>query len=63
VSLSTVRDYETGRRTPIPNNVEAMERAIREAGIQFVFDTNGAPAGILVRAATLDLSKLLIKKQ
>jgi hypothetical protein len=32
--LSTVRDYETGRRTPIPNDVEAMRGAIEEAGIE-----------------------------
>ena len=59
VSLSTVRDYETARRNPIPNNVEAMRRAIEEAGIEFVFDTNGAPAGILIRGAPIDLSKLV----
>ncbi len=53
VSLSTVRDYETGRRNPIPNNVEAMKRAIEEAGIEFVFDQEGNPAGILVRNACI----------
>jgi ribosome-binding protein aMBF1 (putative translation factor) len=53
VSLSTVRDYETGRRTPIPNNVEAMRRAIEEAGIELVFDEDGNPAGILVRDARI----------
>jgi hypothetical protein len=36
---------ETGRRTPITNNVEAMRRAIEEAGIEFVFDQEGRPAG------------------
>lgn len=53
VSLSTVRDYETGRRNPIPNNVEAMRRAIEEAGIEFVYDRAGKPAGILVRDAKI----------
>jgi hypothetical protein len=52
VSLSTVRDFETGRRTPIPNNVEALRRAIEDAGIDLVFDQQGRPAGILVRAVT-----------
>ena len=53
VSLSTVRDYETGRRTPIPNNVEAMRKAIEKAGIEFVFDEEGKPAGIFVRGAPI----------
>jgi hypothetical protein len=52
--LSTVRDYETSRRTPIPNNIEAMRRAIEEAGIEFVYDRAGKPAGILVRGAAID---------
>ena len=58
VSLSTVRDYETARRNPIPNNVEAMRRAIEEAGIELVFDQDGKPAGILLRGARLDLSSI-----
>jgi transcriptional regulator with XRE-family HTH domain len=56
VSLSTVRDYEAARRNPIPNNIDAMRRAFQEAGIEFVFDRDGNPAGILVRGARLDLS-------
>jgi ribosome-binding protein aMBF1 (putative translation factor) len=46
VSLSTVRDYETGHRTPIPNNVAAMRRAIEEAGIRLLFSKNEKPVGI-----------------
>jgi len=53
-----VRDYETRRRTPIPNNVDAMRRALQEAGIRFVFDLDGNPAGIVVRGARLDLSTI-----
>jgi predicted transcriptional regulator len=53
VSLSTIRDYETGKREPIPNNVEAIRRAIEDAGIEFVYDEDGKPAGILVRQARL----------
>jgi hypothetical protein len=49
----TVRDYATERRNPIPNNIEAMRRAIEEAGIEFVFDRAGKPAGILVRGASI----------
>jgi transcriptional regulator with XRE-family HTH domain len=53
VSLSTVRDYETEKRNPIPNNIEAIRRAIEEAGIELVYDPSGVPAGILVRGATI----------
>ena len=45
VSLSTVRDFETGVRTPIANNIAAMRRAIGDAGIEFV-DDDGEAAGI-----------------
>ena len=46
VSLSTVRDFETGARTPIANNIAAIRRAIEDAGISLVFDKAGKPAGI-----------------
>jgi DNA-binding transcriptional regulator YiaG len=46
VSLSTVRDFETGARTPIANNIAAMRRAIEDAGISLVFDGTGKPTGI-----------------
>ena len=48
VSLSTIRDYEKGRRVPIANNLDAIERVIRGQGIEPV-DDGGRPAGILVR--------------
>jgi predicted transcriptional regulator len=34
VSLSTIRDFEKGRRAPIANNLTAIERALAEAGIR-----------------------------
>lgn len=46
VSLSTVRDFEKGRRTPIANNLEAIERALIGAGIHFVNTSSGKATGI-----------------
>lgn len=46
VSLSTIRDFEKGRRTPIPNNIEAIERALDEAGIGMTFGPAGKATGI-----------------
>jgi DNA-binding transcriptional regulator YiaG len=43
VSLSTVRDFEKGRRDPIANNLTAMRVALEGAGIDFV---DGATPGI-----------------
>jgi transcriptional regulator with XRE-family HTH domain len=52
VGLSTVRDFENGDRTPIPNNLAAIRRAIENAGIELVFSkANGSAAGIRYRDA------------
>ena len=44
VSLSTVRDFEKGRRVPIANNLGAMETALRAKGAQFLDD--GQTSGV-----------------
>lgn len=35
VSLSTVRDFEKGRRVPIGNNLNAIKNVLEAKGIQF----------------------------
>jgi transcriptional regulator with XRE-family HTH domain len=47
VSLSTVRDFEKGRRSPIANNLLAIERVFEEAGIRFLFEPDGTASGIV----------------
>jgi ribosome-binding protein aMBF1 (putative translation factor) len=47
VSLSTVRDFEKGKRVPIANNLDALRRAIEAAGVQLVL-RQGKPVGIAI---------------
>ncbi|WAJ27397.1 helix-turn-helix domain-containing protein [Antarcticirhabdus aurantiaca] len=48
VSLSTVRDFESGKRTPVPNNLRAMVDALEKAGV-ILIPENGEGAGVRLR--------------
>ena len=41
VSLSTVRDFEKGRRAPIANNLAAIRAALEARGARFLGDGSG----------------------
>ena len=57
VSLSTVHDFERGQRTPTPNNLASMRRAIEAEGIRLLFDTNGGAAGVARYDVEIDFSR------
>lgn len=46
VSLSTIRDFEKGRRIPIGNNLDAIRRALEAGGVVPVFQNGNTPVGI-----------------
>lgn len=43
VGVSTVRDFEKGRRTPIQGNLAAIRAALEAAGVEFIEENGGGP--------------------
>lgn len=48
VARQTVVDFERGARTPYPNNLDAIRRALESAGVEFIPE-NGGGAGVRLR--------------
>lgn len=46
--VSTIRDFETGKRTPITNNLAAIRTALESAGVIFV-EENGEGPGVRLK--------------
>lgn len=46
VSLSTVRDFEAGRRVPMANNAKALVAALEAGGVRLTMAADGSPRGI-----------------
>lgn len=49
VGLSTVRSFESGKRSPIANNLSAIRAAFENAGVIFLEDGVNVPGGPGVR--------------
>jgi len=43
VSLRSIIHFEKGERTPVPNNLGAIQAALEAAGIEFIDENGGGP--------------------
>jgi len=48
IGLSTLKDFENGNRTPIANNLAAIQQALEAVGVEFIADSKGKPKGVHV---------------
>lgn len=48
VSTATIANFESGKRTPIANNLTAIRTALETAGVLFI-DANGNGPGVRLR--------------
>ena len=48
VGLSTVKNFELGKSTPIENNLSAIRKALEAAGVEFIAE-NGGGVGVRLR--------------
>jgi transcriptional regulator with XRE-family HTH domain len=49
IGRATIRRFEAGHRTPIPNNLAAIRGALEAAGVEFIPARNGKGVGVRLR--------------
>jgi len=47
VGVSTIRDFEAGRRTPMANNLKAIQAELERRGVRFVSGDENGTCGVL----------------